>query len=309
MKTAIVLIAHGTVDRLDDLPAFLANIRHGHAPSAGLVDEVRRHYEAIGGRSPMNAVCREVAKKLEARLGLPTRVAMRLWKPTPLEVLEELSRDGATRVVVIPLAQHSADVYADAVREAARDLASNTGVTLQLATAPNWGREPALTRAFAAEARRTLESIPSGARAKTTLLMTAHSLPLAVIRGGDPYETEVRASAEAVAASVGGLVAHWELAFQSQGMSTGPGGRPMPWLGPDLRAALEGAVARGHTHVVVHPIGFLADHVEVLYDLDIVAQGLAKGLGLELARTRSLNASDGLIDALVNVAQPLLAPK
>jgi protoporphyrin/coproporphyrin ferrochelatase len=299
--TGIVLIAHGTVESLDDLPEFLANIRRGHPAPPELLAEVRRRYEAIGGRSPLLDVTREVARKLEARVALPVRVAMRLFRPYPREVLAEMAREGVTRVLVIPLAQHSAHVYAAAVREAAAEV---PGIREVLA-APNWGRTPELTRAFANVIDEALAKIPEDERDQTALVLTAHSLPLSVIEAGDPYERELRASAADVAAAVRGRFARSAVAFQSQGMGTGPGGRPMAWLGPDLKATLETLAQAGMRHVVVAPIGFLADHVEILYDLDIEAKAWANELSIVLHRSTSLNASDGLISALVSVATEL----
>jgi ferrochelatase len=225
-------------------------------------------------------------------MGVPVRLAMRLWRPYPKDVLKELADEGVERVVVVPLAQHSAHVYAEAVEAAA-------GGSVRVTSAKNWGREPALTLAFADAIRRALAE--SGApREATLLLLTAHSLPLAIIRGGDPYEDEVRASAAAIVDALGPASPQVEVAFQSQGMGGGE------WLGPDLPTSLDAARARGKKHVIVAPIGFLADHVEILYDLDVEAKALAAERGLTLTRTRSLNASDGLIDALENVARPLL---
>lgn len=302
---AVVLVAHGTVDELDELPEFLTNIRRGRAPPPELLAEVRRRYEAIGGRSPLNAINREVARRLEERLGVAVRTANRLFRPYPKEVLEPLVNAGVRRVFVVPLAQHSASIYGDSVKEAARD----AGLDLEVVAAANWGRTPELTEAFARSIASTLADVPSGERDRTTLLMTAHSLPVSIIEAGDPYETEVRASSEDIAARVrelapGRFVDH-TVAFQSQGMSTGPGGRPMAWLGPDLRARLEVMAARGRKEVVIAPIGFLADHVEILYDLDIEARGWAAELGITLRRATSLNASDGLVDALAVVARGL----
>ncbi len=300
-SSAVVLIAHGTVDELEDLPEFLTNIRRGHAPPPDLLAEVKRRYEAIGGASPLNGINAEVARRLEARLGMPVRFANRLFRPYPGEVLEALAKLGVRRVIVVPLAQHSASVYADAVRAAA----SSGGFDLEIDAAPNWGRIPELTLAFARGIVKTLGEIPAAERAQTSLLLTAHSLPVAVIEAGDAYEREFRASAEDVATRVrelapGAFVDH-VVAFQSQGMSTGPGGRPMEWLGPTLKSQLEALAARGRKNVVLAPIGFLADHVEILYDLDIEAHGWAEPLGLTLRRTSSLNASEGLVEALVAV--------
>ncbi len=299
--TAVLLVGHGTVDDLDDLPAFLAAIRRGHPPPPDLAAEIRRRYEAIGGKSPLLSISQELANKLEARLGRPVRLAMRLWRPYPKEVLASLAELGVRRVVVVALAQHSAHVYTEAVKKAAAELAASGGPELEIDGAPNWGRSAALTRAFA---RAVLDAIadlgrPAADRA-LLLLFTAHSLPLSVIRGGDPYEGEVRASAADVAAALGEACPAHALAFQSQGLGAGE------WLGPDLVTSLDRAKAEGRSHVLVAPIGFLADHVEILYDLDIEAAALAKERGLTLSRTRSLNASDGLVDALAEVARGLL---
>lgn len=304
--TAVVLIAHGTVESLDDLPEFLANIRRGHAPPPELVEEVRRRYEVIGGRSPLLDITYEVARKLEARLGLPTRVAMRLFRPYPKEVIAKLAEEGIRRIVTVPLAQHSAGVYGAAMIAAAREV----DPSIEILCAKNWGRTPELTGAFADAIVDALAKVPVGEEDRTALVLTAHSLPLPIIQAGDPYEREFRASAEDVVAEVrrrGGRFAEHVVAFQSQGIGTG-----MEWLGPDLRTTLEQVAKRGTKHVVVAPIGFLADHVEILYDLDVEAKGWCEGeetkdLGMVLHRSTSLNAGDGLIDALARVAGDVLA--
>lgn len=300
---AVLLVAHGTVDELDDLPELLANIRRGHPASSELLAEVRRRYEAIGGRSPLNAINRELAQRLQNRLGKPVGFANRLFRPYPAEALRALQDAGAKSVLVVPLAQHSAHVYAEATKKAAEE----AGLDLVIEAVPNWGRTPALTEAFARSITATLEEVPANERDRTSLLFTAHSLPVSVIEAGDPYEDEVRASAEDVAARVrelapGRFVDH-TLAFQSQGMSTGPGGRPMAWLGPDLKGRLEVLAARGRKEVVVAPIGFLADHVEILYDLDIEARSWAEELGIVLRRAPSLDAGDGMVEALISVVE------
>src|SRR5262245_46569822 len=160
---AVVLIAHGTVERLDDLPHFLANIRRGRAAPDEIVREVRRRYEAIGGRSPLNDIKRRLAEKVEASPGVKTRMAMRLWEPYPNEVLASLAAEGVTRVCVVPLAQHSAAVYGAAVKEAAAPLG------LEVACAPNWGRSPALADAFAQTVKDALGDLPAE---RTRLVMT-----------------------------------------------------------------------------------------------------------------------------------------
>lgn len=296
MKEAVLLIAHGTVDDLADLPAFLRNIRRGHDASPELVAELRRRYEAIGGSSPLLGITRSVAVKLEAALGAPVRIAMRLWRPYAKDVLAEL---GAERVVVLALAQHSASVYVDAVREVAPAGTEIVGV-------PNWGQDRALIEAFTGKVRDAVRSWSEAERRETALVLSAHSLPKAIVEAGDPYEREARAAAEAVAGRVRDLLPDTRVAFQSQGLSTGPGGRPIVWLGPDLPATLDAIAQDGKRRVLVAPIGFLADHVEVLYDVDIEARALAEARGLKLFRTGSLNDDDALVSALAGLVRPLL---
>lgn len=304
MPQGLVVIAHGTVDSLDDIPAFLTNIRRGHAPPQELVDEVTRRYRAIGGKSPLNDTTREVAEKLAAATGLPSRACGRLFAPYPRQAIDELFALGVDELVVVPLAQHSAPLYVDAVRAAVRE--SSKPETPVVGPA-NYGREPRLVRVFADRVERALREIPPGELATTSVVFTAHSLPVAVVRAGDPYEAEFRASVELVDAAVGVRPGMTSVCFQSQGMSQGPGGRPVEWMGPDLRKALEQEKARGTKRVVIAPIGFLADHVEILYDLDIEARAWAEELGLAASRTVSLNADDAFIDALVAVITPYLA--
>jgi ferrochelatase len=302
VRRAVLLVSHGTVDDLGDLAAFVTNIRHGHPPSSEVVAELRRHYEAIGGKSPLNAISSDVARKLERKLQMPVAWASRLWKPYVRDVLRGLVRDGVAQVALVPLAQHSAHVYAEDARRVA------DGMGVHLACAPNWGASPKLRKAFAERIVPVLMAM--GDVAHATLVMTAHSLPKAAVVRGDPYEDDVRSAAKAIAATVCARIGEdvrCTVAFQSQGMGdSGPGGKPIEWLGPDLRAALDEASARGDRRVVLAPIGFLADHVEILYDLDIHARAMAKERKLEYLRTPSLNADDDLVEALADVARPLL---
>ncbi len=294
-EEAVILVSHGTVDRLEDLAAFVGKVRRGRPAPPELVTELRRRYEAIGG-SPLNRINVEVARKLEERLGIRVAAANRLWHPFVAEVMGALSAEGIRRVGVVPLAQHSAHVYAEDAQRAAE------GTGIDVSTASGWGARVDLCAAFASRIVATLALSPHPAR--TTMLMTAHSLPRSVIDAGDPYERDVRAAAEAIATAVAGRLGrkpHVVVAFQSQGLAG-----PVAWLGPDLRAALEQAKEQGSAHVLLAPIGFLADHVEVLYDLDVEARAMANELGLSYSRSPSLNADDDFVDVLVEVARPLL---
>ena len=309
LARALLLVSHGTVDDLGDLEAFVTNVRRGQRPAADLVAELRRRYEAIGGQSPLNAIDAELARKLEARLGVRVAWANRLWRPYVREVMADLVDDGAasaasrtTRVALLPLAQHSAHVYANDARQVA------AGLDVELRCAENWGERADLCAAFAKRIRAALAVLADSSR--ITVILTAHSLPKAIVDRGDPYERDVRSAAEAIAAKVRSEIARdvrFAVAFQSQGMSApGPDGRPLEWLGPELRTALDEAAARGDGSVVLAPVGFLADHVEILYDLDIEARAMARERNLQYVRAASLNADDDFVDVLSAIARPLL---
>jgi protoporphyrin/coproporphyrin ferrochelatase len=297
-QAAVLLVSHGTVDDLDDLAAFVTNVRLGRPPTAEMVAELRHRYEAIGGRSPLNATTAEVARKLQGVLGVRVAWANRLWRPAVRDVLAELAAAGAGRVAVLPLAPFSTHVYEEDARRAA------DGLGVELACTPAWGSVAGLIDAFAARIAAVLP--PGGAPPDPPmLLLTAHSLPQSVIDAGDPYARQVRAAAEAVVADVRrrtSLAVPWTLAFQSQGLAT-PG---VAWLGPDLGTALDQAREHGVRSIVACAIGFLGDHVETLYDLDVEAAALARQRGLSFTRAASLNAADDLVEVLAGLARPLL---
>jgi len=283
---AVMLVAHGTVESEADLPAFLLRVRRGRPAPDALVAETRRRYALIGG-SPLLRITRAQATALEDELGLPVVVAMRLWHPFVEEVLPELLATGVDRVCVLPMAPFSVAVYHEAALAAAR--AVGLGSAAEFAPVEPWGCEPALVAAHA-------EAIAAAGPADATIV-TAHSLPVAVLRGGDRYAVEVEAAVRAVAARLG---ENLTLAFQSQ---SGDG----EWLGPDLRTVLEQLHADGAERIRLAPIGFLADHVETLYDLDVEAQAWAAEIGIELVRVPALNESPGLIDAMASVARRALS--
>ena len=299
MSEAVVLVSHGTVENLDDLGGFVSNVRRGRPAPPELIAELRHRYEAIGG-SPLNRINTELARRLAASLGVPVVAANRLWHPYVREVIAPLASDGVGRVVLLPLAQHSVHVYAEDGQRAVE------GTGVELACVPGWGDRADLCEAFARRIATTLAASP-GSTMPTTLVLTAHSLPVSVVAAGDPYERDFRASAAAVENAVRGRLTgavNVLVAFQSQGMAGGP--VPVEWLGPDLRTTLDAAKAHGSARVVIAPIGFLADHVEVLYDLDIEARAMATERGMVYARVPSLNADDDFVDVLAQVVRPLL---
>jgi ferrochelatase len=288
-QDGILLVAHGTVENLDDLPAFLARIRGGRPAPPGFVEELRARYEAIGG-SPLLAVTRAQADALRERLGLPVFVGMRLWQPSVESALELAKQAGVSRLAVLPLAPFSVHVYWQAALKAQAAMPGEGSGTPELLCAPPWGTHPSFTAAHA-------DAIRSHAPPDALVVLTAHSLPLVALRAGDPYERLVRESARAIGDS---LARPFELAFQSQGEGTAE------WLGPDLPTVFRAAREAGATRVVVAPFGFLGEHVETLYDLDIEARRVAGELGLGFDRVPALGTAAGLVDALEDISRRTL---
>lgn len=283
-RDAVLLTAHGTVEHLHELPEFLARIRHGRPPPPGLVAELERRYSAIGG-SPLLRVTEEQAALLAQRLGVPVFVGMRLWRPELAEAMRAALRSAVERLCVLPLAPFSVHVY----QKAAERACAEVGAKFELLSTTPFGTSAEFVTAQAASIRPHLSSGSGEA-----LVLTAHSLPMMVIDSGDPYRELVAASARAIAEQ---LHRPYVLAYQSQGADGGA------WLGPDLRRVLEELRQQGHTRVVVAPIGFLSDHVETLYDLDIEARAWASELGLAFDRVPALNTAPALIQALDQAAR------
>jgi len=294
---AVLLSAHGTIDRVEDIPDFLRKIRRGRPTPPEIEEEVRRRFVAIGG-SPMLRTTREVAALLSDRLQVPVLVAMRLWNPTYTEALVEAERLGVQTLISLPLAPQSTFIYHDALKAAMAAYTAEGHTVPQLIEIEPWGEHPALLAAFAETIREALGRFSETERSQVGLILSAHSLPQRVLDLGDPYETLFRALAERVATEAWPASQPVRIAFQSQGMDGGA------WLGPDLPTTFRELAATGVQDVIIAPIGFLCDHMETLYDLDIEAQTLAREAGLRrLERAASLNARPLLVAALEAVVR------
>jgi ferrochelatase len=284
----VLLLAHGTIHDVSELPEFLKSIRRGRPAPESLVHEMTHRYEAIGG-SPLLRYTNEQAEGLSQRLAMPVHVAMRLWAPRVEDVLPKLLDAGVSRICLLPLAPFSVDVYVAAAKDAAAKLLGDEH-TVEWAPVEPWGNDPTYIAAHA-------ELIQRWVSRDVPLILTAHSLPMRVIAMGDNYAVEFENSVRAIEARLGRPV---RLAYQSQGADGGD------WLGPDLNATLRELAAAGNARVAIAPVGFLADHVETLYDLDIEARALCGELGLELVRVPALNTEPLFLDALAGLVRRAL---
>lgn len=300
MSDAILLVAHGSPDNVDQIPAFLGNIRRGRPASPEIVEEVKRRYSAIGGRSPLLDTTRVQARLLSERVGLPALVGMRMWHPYLQDVLREAAATGYTRLLTIVMAPHSAFVYEGVLRAIATKLADEGVSVPELIVAPCIGEEPALLDTLASLVREQLDDLDPKQRSRWILVPSAHSLPVRVVEAGDPYPTLVEKTAEGMLQRLAGDALPSILTYQSQGMTSDA------WLGPDLPTTFARAKGTGAKGVLIAPVGFLADHVETLYDLDIEAKAMAAEAGLEFRRARCPNTDKGLIDALEAVVRRMM---
>ena len=298
-RWGVLLLAHGAPDRLDDIPEFLLHVRNGRPLPPPVVEEIKHRYALIGGGSPLLRHSRRQAELLASRLGLPVYLAMRNWHPFIAEVVLQIIRDGVEGIVVLCLAPHNSRTSVGLYRQRLEEALATSGTSLAVRFIESWHDNPALIHALAEKLRTALAEAQVSTGTPVPVILTAHSVPERTIAAGDPYDAQVRETVALVAKAAG--CQHWQAAYQSQGMTSDP------WIGPTVESAIEQLAAAGHRYVLLAPIGFLCDHVEILFDIDIAFRDFARGRGVALHRTESLNDSPLLIEALATIINAELA--
>ncbi|UVT20963.1 MAG: ferrochelatase [Nitrospira sp.] len=294
--TAILLMAMGGPDCLENVEPFLRDVRGGRPTPPELVEEIRERYRVTGGKSPAVGITQEVAKKLEQQLNRSgdgryrVYVGLRHWHPFIRETYAELLKASPEQIIGVCMAPQqsslSTGAYRRKVEEARAEWEDRTGVTY----VGSWHRHPRLIEAIVDNIRQGLLAFPSDVRATVPVLFTAHSLPERIVAMKDPYPEEVKGTVESVTRLLGSQSTYF--AYQSQGRSS------EPWLGPTVEEMLDTICRSGHRHVLVAPIGFICDHVETLFDIDIELKQLAANKGMHLERMAMLNDSPALIETL-----------
>jgi ferrochelatase len=292
-RNAVLLLAHGSPDSVDEIPEFLNQITRGRPVPPEVIEEVKHRYGLIG-RSPLTALTLRQGELLAEELKLPVYVGMRNWKPFIADTIASMKSDGVGRAVVICLAPQNSRTSVGLYRAA---LNVEGGVPFAVEFVEAWHDHPLLIAAFAEKFRAGWNQAWSEMSARVPVIFTAHSVPQRTIAEGDPYETQTKETARLVAQEAGLASDDWKFAFQSQGMSGGA------WLGPRVEDTILELKDRGHRGVFVQPIGFLCDHVEVLYDIDIGFREFAAKEGMRLWRAESLNDSRLLTAALADIAR------
>jgi ferrochelatase len=303
-KTAVLLLAHGSPDSVDQVPDFLLRVTGGRPLPQPVVDEVKHRYGLIG-RSPLTELTLKQAERLGGEMGMPVYVGMRNWNPFIADAVNNMVKDGIEYAVAICLAPQNSRTSVGLYRSALAE----TGTPFTVDFVESWHDQPGLIRAFAEKLRIGWNRACDEAGTENVpIIFTAHSVPERTIADGDPYESQAKETALLVAREAALTPDDWTFAFQSQGMSGGA------WLGPRVEDTILRLKEKGHRNVFLQPIGFLCDHVEVLYDIDIAFKEFAGKQGMRLWRAESLNDSSLLAAALADVArsrssQSLLANK
>lgn len=293
---AVLLIAFGGPENPDEVRPFLERVTAGRRIPRARLDEVVRHYELIGGRSPLNELTRRQADALRRRLArdgvhMPVYVGMRNWRPFLHETLAEMGAGGHRRVWGIILSAFRTEASWDRYVASVEAACARPGAPAVEYAKP-WSHRPLFVRAVADRIASAIEGIPREHRS-APLVFTAHSVPRSMA-DGSPYVEQFREASRRVAEALGR--ADWTLAYQSRS------GRPEdPWLGPDVTETLEGLARAGEKAVVAAPIGFVCDHVEVLYDLDVEARQRARELGVSFYRAPAVNDHPLFIDLLAGL--------
>ena len=314
-KQAVLLLAHGTPETVEQIPEYLRNVVSGRPLPQQVIEEIQHRYALIG-KSPLTELTMEQARLLEAELAaqgepVPVYVGMRNWKPYIPDVVRQMRADGVEEAAVICLAPQNSRTSVGLYRRAVQAEAG----PLRIDFTEGWAQHPLLAEAFAERLRAAMQKLTTETSAPVPVLFTAHSVPCRTVQtqaasegqprlwpgeGADPYAQEAKRTAELVAAQVP-EIPQWWFAFQSQGASGGP------WIGPTVEETLDAIAALGEKTLLLHPIGFLCDHVEILYDVDIAFRQYAAGRGIRLERPESLNASPTLARCVADLARTGLA--
>ena len=296
-------MAYGGPASLEEIPGYLADIRSGRPTPRHVLEEITESYRAIGGRSPLLEVTRKQVDAIEARLGEGYRcyLGMRHWAPWIEEVVGQMIEDGVTHAVSLVLAPHFSAMSVARYQQKVADGLELYRGRIDFEHVPSYHDAPGLIEAFAARVTDGLWRWPVAERERVHVVFSAHSLPERILSAGDPYGVQCLQTARLVAGRAGLPVERWSWSYQSAGRT------PELWAGPDLGEHLDALAARGVRDVVSVPVGFVSDHVEILFDIDQRARTIADGLGMRLERPPALNDDPVFVEALAELVRECAA--
>jgi ferrochelatase len=293
--TGVLLMAYGTPDSLEAIEPYYTHIRGGRTPAPHLVEELRARYELVGGSTPLLEITEQTRAALERVLNedgnYRVLLGMKHWHPFIEEAVQELQAESIGRAVALVLAPHYSSMsigsYLHAIEEAQRAHSAS----IDILPIQSWHLHGPYLRAVASRIAGRLAAFPPGE--PSTVVFTAHSLPERILEEGDPYPQQLGETSRALAAMLS--LDRWTFSYQSAGRT------PEPWLGPDLTDTVHRLADEGVRNVLVAPVGFVSDHLEILYDIDHEAQGAARERGLSLSRIEMLNAAPDFIEGLAEL--------
>lgn len=295
----VLLVAFGGPDTHEAIVPFMSNLLGGRPLPPPLVTKVKERYNLIGGASPLPGVTKAQAEALENKLnskapGYKVYMALRYWHPSIEEAITAMVNDGIEEAVIVSLSPHYSRVTIGAYREEVERVVKTMEEKAPVITyAGEWFDHPLFIEALADNFFETLASFPEEKRQSVQVIFSAHSLPVEHIKSGDSYVEELNATVKALAEKIGPF--EWHLGYQSKGGGQGE------WLGPEAEEILDKLAEAGHKDILLVPVGFAADHIETLYDIDIAIKGHAQSLGLNFERSRALNTSDKFLAALADI--------
>ena len=298
-RIGVLLMAYGSPDSIDDIEAYFTEIRGGEKPRPEEVEELRERYRRIGGRSPLLEITKQQAEALEEYLkawGVAARVyiGMKHWRPFIEDAVNVMVSDGIRRAVAVALAPHYSRMSIGGYKDALNHATSKLDGRLSLSFVESWSDNPLFLRAWVENIERALRRFESGVQ-DVFVLFTTHSLPERILNSNDPYPNQFQGSCRRVAKRAN--LKLWTFAYQSAGL------RKEKWLGPDVLEKLAELAGSGHHNILIVPIGFVADHLEIVYDIDVECQEFANANNINLVRAEMLNTSPIFIAALAEIVR------
>ncbi|MCA9873980.1 MAG: ferrochelatase [Anaerolineales bacterium] len=296
----VLIMAYGGPNSLDEIPGYLADIRNGRVTTPAVLEEITRNYRLIGGKSPLLEISTRQVEAVRARLD-PDRfkvyMGMRHWSPWIEDVVGQMIDDGITRAIALVLAPHYSKLSVAKYHAKVADGLEMYRGHIDFNFIDSYHDAPKLIQALANRVDEGLSRWPEAERDDVHVIFSAHSLPVRIMKMGDPYDSQLRETAQLVADKAGLPAARWSWCYQSAGRS------PEPWLGPQIQDHIPALAAQGIRNMISIPVGFVSDHVEILYDIDIQAQAVAKELGVRLERPSALNDDPLYIETLVDLIE------
>jgi len=301
-RLAVLLMAYGSPNSLDEVGEYLRQVRGGRLPTPDEVERLKDRYQQVGGQTPLLKITLAQAKALEEKLHSEQHnsrvyVGMKHWHPFIEDVVEKIVNDGAGGIIGLALAPHYSNLSIGGYADAVKGGLARTGRTVPFTMVESWHDQDSLITALSRRVHYGLEKFP--APSNVVVVFTAHSLPKKFVQDDDPYWSQLQETSQLVANRLG--IKSWDFAFQSAG-------HPLDaWMGPSIKEKITELSGKGFRELLVCPVGFVSDHLEILYDLDIEAKSYASSLGARLERTASLNDDPEFINAIASRLERLLS--